>query len=529
MNYTVLPAERYLTFNPPDPAAMLAALPGSVPLYDGIIAAPHTVDTCIRLASMGERPPTPIEHYYRFPRDIVEVEKPFSHQVTTSAFMVSNPRSYILNSIGTGKTLACLWAADYLLEIKAATRVVIVSTVSALERAWGDALYIHFKHRSFAVLTGDAARRRKRLAEPKDFYIINYEGAIVLKKELLARDDIDVLILDEVAEISNQQTNKWDALNDMINPHASSGRRPKPWVWGATGSPTPNSPADAYGQCKLITPASVPKFFLQFKRLVMEHQSQHVWTPRDEANTIVKQAMRPAIRFTREQCLDLPPEIYQDRDVTLSADQQKHYKEIMKELTTEVAGGKISAVNEGVKLSKLLQIACGCVYDTTGVAREIDAGSRIEVLKELIEQVGEKVIIYVPFTAVTDMLYRELSKYWDFAVVTGETSQSERNRIFADFQNPNVRVDLIAHPQCMAHALTLTEASTIIWYAPVDSNRIYEQANGRITRPGQKHTANIINMCGSTVERRTYTRLRRRQSMQGMLLDMIAAGEQNNV
>jgi SNF2 family DNA or RNA helicase len=77
----------------------------------------------------------------------------------------------------------------------------------------------------------------------------------------------------------------------------------------------------------------------------------------------------------------------------------------------------------------------------------------------------------------------------------------------------------------MSHGLTLTEASTIIWYAPIDSNDEYEQACGRITRPGQHYTANIINLAGSAVERRMYKRLVERQKVQGALLEMVERQE----
>ena len=237
-------------------------------------------------------------------------------------------------------------------------------------------------------------------------------------------------------------------------------------------------------------------------------------------------AMRPAIRFKRDECLDLPPCIYQTRDVELSSEQLRHYKEVMRELYTEVQGGRVTAMNEGIKRSKLLQIACGVVYDTGGTPREIDAGNRIETLMELIEQIDEKVIVFVPFTAVTGKLYRELSKHWPFAVVTGDTPVGERNKIFQDFQNPEIDLDIIAHPGCMSHGLTLTEASTEIWYAPIDSNDMYEQACGRITRPGQHFTANIIHLAGSAVERRMYQRLIDRQKIQGALLEMVERNEQ---
>ena len=460
---------------------------------------------------------------YTWPRAVKFIPKPFDHQVVTTAFLAMNPRAYCLNDIGTGKTLSALWAADLLMEVGAVRRALIAAPLSTLERVWGDALFIHFPHRKFSVLHGAATRRKKLLAEPRDFYIINHDGVGVIQKELAARSDIDLVISDELAVYRNKQTAKWKAIDKVIYPPKGVA---KPSVWGLTGRPIPNSPEDAYGQCKLVTPTTVPAFFTQWRNMTMEHQSIYTWTPRKEALDIVYNAMRPAIRFKRDECLDLPPCIYQTRDVELSSEQLRHYKEVMRELYTEVQGGRVTAMNEGIKRSKLLQIACGVVYDTGGTPREIDAGNRIETLMELIEQIDEKVIVFVPFTAVTGKLYRELSKHWPFAVVTGDTPVGERNKIFQDFQNPEIDLDIIAHPGCMSHGLTLTEASTEIWYAPIDSNDMYEQACGRITRPGQHFTANIIHLAGSAVERRMYQRLIDRQKIQGALLEMVERNEQ---
>lgn len=459
---------------------------------------------------------------YAWPRDRSTIAEPFAHQQQTTLFMACNPHSYVLNDIGTGKTLSALWAADFLIEIGAANRALIIAPLSTLERVWGDAAFIHFRHRKFKVLHGSALRRRKLLAEPADFYIINHDGVGVILEDIVARQDIDIVIIDELAVYRNRQTDKWKALNEVLYPAKG---KPKPWVWGMTGAPIPNSPEDAYGQCKLVTPTTVPKFFTMWRNMTMDHQSTYVWTPRPEALGMVYKAMVPAIRFKRDECLDLPPVLHTTLDVELSADQIQHYKRMANELYTEISGGKISAVNEGVRLSKLLQIACGVVYDTDGVPREIAAGNRVETLLELIDSIAEKVIVFVPFTAVTGMLARALNKHWNFAVVTGDTPIGERNRIFSDFQNPDKDIDILAHPGCMSHGLTLTEASTIIWFAPIDSNETYQQACGRITRPGQKYTANIIHLAGSAVERKAYKRLENRQKVQGMLLEMVERKE----
>ena len=277
---------------------------------------------------------------YLWPRERSLIPQPFAHQRETTAFMVSNPHSYVLNDIGTGKTMSALWTADLLMEVGAGKRALIVAPLSTLERVWGDAMFFHFKHRTFSVLHGSAERRKKLLAQPRDFYIINHDGIGVIAKELRERPDIDIVIIDELAVYRNRQTAKWKVLDALL--YGATGG-PKPWVWGMTGTPIPNSPEDAYGQCKLITPTTVPKFFTQWRNMVMDHQSTYVWTPRAESLTVVHKVMQPAIRFSRDECLDLPDEIHTTLDVELSTDQTRHYKLMAKELHTEVESGKITS------------------------------------------------------------------------------------------------------------------------------------------------------------------------------------------
>ena len=106
-------------------------------------------------------------------------------------------------------------------------------------------------------------------------------------------------------------------------------------------------------------------------------------------------------------------------------------------------------------------------------------------------------------------------------MVYGEVSKSERDRIFAEFMQPDGVHVIVAHPRCMAHGLTLVEANTIIWFIPTNNPNDYTQANGRITRPGQKRNTFIIHLQGSEVERRMYRGLKDKGDVQGVLLDLI--------
>jgi SNF2 family DNA or RNA helicase len=231
--------------------------------------------------------------------------------------------------------------------------------------------------------------------------------------------------------------------------------------------------------------------------------------------------MQPAIRFSLDDCTDLPEQIHISRDAQMSEEQKKAYVEMLSSLKTEYEGGELLAVNEAVKANKLVQIACGVAYGKEGETIVLPSADRINVLKEIIEESEGKVIVFVPLTGVLEELAFELGQQWEVATVHGGTSKTHRDDIFHDFQTKKTPHVLIANPATMSHGLTLTAATTIVWYAPVHSNDIYEQACARVRRPGQKRTTVIAHIAASEVERRIYQRLKTKQKMQGLLLDMM--------
>jgi SNF2 family DNA or RNA helicase len=290
-----------------------------------------------------------------------------------------------------------------------------------------------------------------------------------------------------------------------------------------TGTPTPNSPTDAHAQIRLIKPGNVTRAFTAFREQVLRQVGPYKWIPRDDAVQTVTRLMQPAIRFATRDCIDLPPTTYVTRETTLTDEQQKAFNEMMRSFKTEAANGTITAANAAIKLSKLLQICCGVAYGVDGEVH-IPALPRIQLVKELIEESEGKVLVFVPLTAPLLWVAQELRSVYGeqaVAIVHGDTSKHQRDLIFSDFQravNPNI---IVANPGTLSHGLTLTEASTTIWYAPVHSNEIYQQANGRTVRPGQRRTTVIVDNEATAVERAVYTALQNRQSMQTVLLDAV--------
>jgi SNF2 family DNA or RNA helicase len=479
-----------------------------------LVAVPHKLDEVRVLRNIGIDAPGPMRHYYDWPG----LYKPFIHQLETADFATLNPRCYILNDMGTGKTLSVLWAYDFLKRfgyVKGS--LLVIGPLSTLERTWADEVFRHFTHLNVAVLHGTAERRLKLLEQGADVYVINHDGIKSPKilEALEARvksGDISVVVPDELASFRNASTDRWKALNRLI--------KPAQFAWGLTGTPIPNEPTDAWAQCRLITPGTVPKYFGAFRDAVMQQFGPYKWVSRAGALDHVHSVMQPAVRFNRKDCIDLPPTTYQTQQVELTSEQAAAYKQMFTKLRADFAQGQLTAANEAVAQSKLLQIVCGVAYGQDGADIEIPAKPRVDLVKEIVEQSQGKVIVFVPFRGALNYLAEAIGQEYSVAVVHGGVSKAERDRIFGDFQkSPDPRV-LVAQPATMSHGLTLTAASTIIWFAPITSNETYEQACARIVRPGQKLNTLIVHIEGSEIERRMYARLQKRGSTQGVLLGM---------
>ena len=207
----------------------------------------------------------------------------------------------------------------------------------------------------------------------------------------------------------------------------------------------------------------------------------------------------------------------------MSAEQAKAYKSLEDNFVAELANGVITAMNEGVKLGKILQVSCGAIYDSEGTSHLIDVTPKLKELDNILDETGDKLIIFMPFKHAIKLVASWLDTHHkdiSYGIIDGDVSITQRNDIFSGFQSGSLNV-IIAHPAAMAHGLTLTASNTILWWCPIDNYEIYEQANGRITRPGQDRHQYIKHLFCTPVERTVYKRLKNKETMQGALLDMI--------
>jgi len=440
------------------------------------------------------------------------VHPPMAHQKTTADFLSTNPRAFCFNEQGTGKTASAIWASDFLLLTKQIRRVLIICPLSIMDSAWRADLFKFAIHRKASIAYGTRTKRQTIINSDAEYVIINYDGIEIVASEI-KEGNFDLIIIDEANAYKNPQTKRWKTLNQIITPDT--------WLWLMTGTPAAQSPTDAFGLAKLCVPHKVPRFFGSFRDMTMRNISKFKWIPKPEANDIVFNALQPAIRFTKEECLDLPDVTHVFRDAPLTAQQQKYYSILKKQMLITAAGEDISGATAAVNMNKLLQISGGAVYSDTGEIIEFDVSNRLSVIEEVINEASHKVLIFVPFTHTIKLLSDHLTRVGiSNEIINGDVPVGQRTTIFKQFQeqdNPRV---LVIQPQAAAHGVTLTAANVIVWYSPVSSTETYLQANARINRKGQKNSMTIVHIKGSSIEERMYNLLQSKLDVHTKLIDL---------
>lgn len=485
--------------------------PGA-PTLDDYLVVDHDIRNTICLRAIGFTVPNPALCYYDWKQGT-----PFAIQRSTVDLLTTNPRAYVLNSMGTGKTKAALWAWDYLNEQKLAGKVLVVTTLSNLHITWAAEAFATLPGRKAVVLHGTRQKRLDLLNTDADIYVVNHDGLRTVQAALSLRTDIDTLVLDELAVYRNN--------SDRSKAMRKFAQRFK-IVWGLTGAPMPQAPTDVWAQAQIVTPHTAPKYFRQAQELLMNKVNQFKWVPKQDAITTAFRMLQPSVRYSIDAVVELPEVVHRTIDLPLTPEQKRTYDMLSKAFQADVQGEKITAVNAAVAMGKLLQVSGGWVYAGSKTV-PLDAGPRVQALVDLVQSNERKVLIFVPYLHAIEGLSPTLdSAGIEHAVVHGGVSSTARSEIFRLFQNTTKFKALLAHPACLAHGLTLTAADLIVWYMPITSLDIYDQANARITRIGQAHRQQVIHLQSTPVERKIYSLLRGKANVQAQLLAMLAGATQ---
>lgn len=452
--------------------------------------------------------PSPIVRDYDWPG----IYKPFDHQRITAEFLSINHRAFCFNEAGTGKTSSVLWATDYLMKQGKVKRVLIICPLSIMYSAWQGDVFNTCMHRSVGIAHGTSTKREKIINGEYDFVIINYDGVAIVKEAIL-KGGFDLIVIDEANAYKSPSTARWKTLSKILKPETK--------LWLLTGTPAAQSPVDAYGLAKLVSPHRVPKFAMAWRDKVMQQVTRFKWVPKHNAKDEVFKALQPAIRYAKNDCLDLPDVMYQTRDIPLTPQVQKYYKQLKEQMLIETAGESVSAVNAAANLNKLLQISGGAVYTDKKEVIEFDISPRLTALSEVLDETEHKVLVFVPYRHTIQVVSQYLTKQGvSNEIINGEVSATERAHIIGRFQNMDDPRVLVIQPQAASHGVTLTRADTIVFWSPVMGVETYLQCIARMDRVGQKNKMTVVHLEGSDVEKKIYKMLQGKVDLHSKLVDL---------
>jgi SNF2 family DNA or RNA helicase len=485
------------------------------------VRVPWTQSNMVALSSNGlPHAPTMVNVHGEVKYPFAGFDSPFPYQYRITGFLTSHRRGFCLADPGTGKTACATWASDYLLRIGEAKRVLIVCPVSLLNDAWYKELKLICPHNTVSVIEGSKQKRINQLALGSTYDIINYDG-IETCFDTLINIKYDIIIIDESTAYKNINR-RWQFMNKFT--------KTVPYLWVMTGTPTPQSPEDAYGQVKLVHPDwKMTKS--AWKYHVMEKVSEFRWIPKANAKERVLEVMQPAVYVSKKDALPfMPPVTFSFRDVGLSSEQKVLVKELReKRVGFTECGVQINAVHAAALMSKLVQICSGSVYDEFRTVVHVDNTSRDNELLDIVRKARDceyndgtannKVIVFCPFKHTVHRVNAVLlAAGFRSEALTGDCSTATRQAVFGRVQRTVETEVLVAIPDITAHGLTLTAACTTVWYSPITKAELYNQANNRMDRPGQKNPMQIIQLYGMNAEKLMYNNLLSKQDNQREVL-----------
>lgn len=384
----------------------------------------------------------------------------------------------LLLDLGLGKTVITLTAVNDLKYNRfAVTRTLVVAPKKVAEATWGTEAdkWEHLKHLRINTVLGTAQQRIRALNTPGDIWVISRDNLAWLVDYYRNAWPFDMVILDELSSFKNHKAQRFKVLS-WVRPHIKR-------IVGLTGTPAPNGLLDLWAQIFLLDQGQrLEKRITHYREKYFERNyNGHGYTAKPGADDVIQRKIADlCISMKAEDYLELPDCVTNIIPVVLDAKAAKHYKQMESELLLEIEGTEITATSAAVLSNKLLQLCNGALYDEDRQAHEIH-DNKIEAFMELIEQLnGKSALVFYNFQHDKARILKALSKT-SLRVRELKTPQD-----FADWNAGLIDVGL-AHPASTAYGLNLQDGGNhVVWFGLNWSLELYQQANGRLHRQGQK-------------------------------------------
>lgn len=373
---------------------------------------------------------------------------------------------------------------------------------------------------ALAVLTGDSAKKADTLRHMNgtalQVAVVNYESAWRMEQELSVWGP-DLIVCDEGHKI---KTHNISASKAMHRLGAKAGYRLL-----LTGTLITNKAIDVFSPYKFLNPAIFGTSFYAFRSRYFDMVGYGNHTP------VLKKSMEAelsarlhsiAYRAAKADCLDLPETTDVIRQVELEPAARKIYRSLVKESFAELASGEVTAPNVLTRLLRLSQLTGGFLGNDENAAVQQISSAKLSAMEDILESAvaeGQKLVIIARFLPEIRAICKELDgRGLRYACITGEVQ--DRAAQVAQFQNdPDVPV-FVGQIATAGLGLTLTAASTMVFYSLDYSMSNYEQAKARIHRVGQRNPCTYIHLIAKgTVDEKVLTALRNKADLAKALVD----------
>lgn len=417
---------------------------------------------------------------------------PYPHQRAGIDWITERPACALLWGMGTGKTVTTLTAVDRLLyDYLEDGPVLVIAPKRVAENTWSKecAKWEHLQHLRVRKIMGTAKQRIDAVHSIfegpfADIYVINRENVVWLVELLQNRWPFPIVVIDELSSFKSAQAKRWKALRRV------RGRIRR--LIGLTGTPRPNGIEDLWPEIYLLDQGvRLGRTLSAFRTayLVPEKMNGHIvysYRPREGAEAAVYERIGDiCMSIKKDDVLQLPGQIYEDVELTAPPAIMKQYKQFERDKVLECLDedGEIVAGSAAALTNKLLQFANGAIYDMDGQVHHLH-DVKLDALEELLEEAGgDPVLVLYAYKHDRDRIRERIA--------CRELDTPED----MDAWNRGEIPVALAHPASIGHGLNLQEGGHItVWYGLTWSLELYEQANERLNRPGQRNVCRVYHL-----------------------------------
>jgi len=462
--------------------------------------------------------------------------KPYAHQIKALELSWDKPYYAYFMEMGTGKSKVLLDNIAMLYDAGKINGVLIISP-KGVYKNWHDGeipthLPNHIQQTS--VLWQAMVNKKQQLELDKlfttgeDLHILNMNvEALSTKKGVefaakFLRCHRTMMAIDESTTIKNPDAKRTKHICSL-GEHAAYKRI-------LTGSPVTKSPLDLYKQCEFLKKellGHTSYYTFRTRYAVMKTanfggKSVQIVTGYQHLPELSEKLKLFSYRVLKEDCLDLPPKTFVKRLVTLTPDQKKLYIQMKQLALAQMDGKMMTTATVMTQLMRLQQITCGHFTADDGTTKDIDS-NRLPELMNVLEETEGKVVIWAHWQRDVNRIIREIAKKFgenSFVDYYGLTPMGERQSNINKFQDPNSPVRFfIGTTQTGGYGITLTAASTMVYYSNGYDLEKRQQSEARIDRIGQKFPMTYIDIyCEDTVDARIVKALKKKVNIASQIM-----------